>query len=800
MTHYKGLTAEQVSSQLEKFGENVLPEEKRKTKLDHFIAQFNSPLIYILVIAGVITLLLHEYTDSLVISMAVLVNTILGFYQEVKAEQALMALRSMLDPHVSVMREGKKQEISLKNIVPDDIVVLNQGDRIPADGIILEAVNFSADEAILTGESKQVSKNVDDEVFMGTTAISGRAYIKVIKTGEETRMGIIAENLVSVEEEKTPLQVKINKLAKTLAAIVVGLSALILVIGVMTGRSFTEMFTTSVAVAVASIPEGMAISLTVILAIGMQKILKRKALVRKLVAAETLGSVTVIATDKTGTLTEGKMKVVKSNISNLEESIKAGVFANNLNDPLEIALWEWGYEKGFDPQKLQDSATREEEVPFSSETKYMSVKINGRTYYKGAPEVLMEMCRIPEDRKNELLQNVQEWSNDGLRILALASSNDDCSEFNLYGVVGLEDPVRNELSDVFMKTEGAGIRIMMITGDYAGTAASVWKRIKGMGKEPVIIDGAQLADMNDDQLKERVNDVNIFARVSPDQKLRIVEALRANEEVVALVGDGVNDAPALKKASIGIVVGEASDVSKETADMILLDSNFQTIVAAIEEGRGIFQNLKKVILYLLSDAFTEILLVMISLIARVPLPMTAAQILWINVVTDGFPSIALTVDPHEKNLLNRKPIKQSVSLLNGEMKILIGIVSVVTAIMSFFTFLYFYNTTDLITARTITFASLAVGTLFYVYSVRSLHKPIWANSPLDNPILFVSVIIGFILQISAILFLPFQKLLKTTTIGLNAWIYVFVFATAVIIVIEAVKFVFRKHIVAKRYN
>lgn len=593
MSSYQGLTQLESTRLLTQYGENVLPRKGRISVIRLFFNQFLSPLIYVLIAAGGITLALGEVSDAIVITLAILVNTVMGCYQELKAEKALEALSSMVNHSARIVRDGKIQDVRTQDIVPGDVIMIAQGNKIPADGVLLESINFSADESMLTGESAQVNKNQNSEVYMGTIALTGRAVMRVMKTGQATRMGTIAADILNTPEQKTPLQHKLDNLARALAFIVLVLSVIILSIGLIFGRTFLEMFTTSVAVAVAAIPEGMVISLTVILALGMQKILKRKALVRKLVAAETLGSVTVIATDKTGTLTEGKMRVVAADVINQEKAMYSAILANNITGPLEIALWEWGYSLGFDPQKIVDSHSREAEVPFNSEHKYMSVTIDGRVYYKGAPEVLLRKMNMTENTSQEILKKTDEWSRNNLRVVALAQSNKDESEFEWIGLLGLEDPVRENLADVFNQAKSAGIRVVMLTGDYAGTAEAVWRKILGSTETPRVLDGASLEVMSQNQLSEEVIKTDIFARVTPNHKLRIVEALQKTNEIVALVGDGVNDAPALKRANIGIVVAEASDVSKETADIVLLDSNFRTIIAAVEEGRGIFENLKK---------------------------------------------------------------------------------------------------------------------------------------------------------------------------------------------------------------
>lgn len=788
----QSLTSQEAKKLLVTYGRNTLPEGKKQTKLSHFLSQFTSPLIYILILAGIITFILKDYKDSLVIFVAVFVNTILGYYQEVKAEKALDALKSMLMPKAKVMRDTSAQYIDAANIVPGDIVVLGQGDKIPADGILVEGVSFSANEAILTGESTSVVKKKNDEIYMGTHVSSGRGLLHVQKTGAHTKMGSIADQISAIDNTETPLQKRLAQLARTLAMIVLGLSVVVLVVGLATGTPFTEIFSTSVALAVASIPEGMAVSLTVILAIGMQRILKKKALVRRLVAAETLGSVSVIATDKTGTLTEGQMKVVHSAVEDKKTALHVAVYANNLEDPLEIALWEWAQENKLDPQALTDSVEREDEKPFDSDTKYMYVTTGDTQYIKGAPEIVLEMCSLSLKKKEALTDEIQQWSQKGLRLVGLATKKRKNKKCTWIGLVAMEDPVRKNIHTVMETCKQAGIRPVMITGDYAGTARAVWTKVNKISGELHILDGQQIEKLSDEELKEKVKETDIYARVSPVQKLRIVDALRENGDVVALVGDGVNDAPALKKANIGIVVGSASDVAKETADMVLLDSNFKTIVSAIEEGRGIYSNMRKVILYLLSDAFAEIILVLGSMMLGLPIPLTAAQILWINVITDGLPAIALTVEPKSPNLLKRKPINPKIPLVDFEMKSLIAIVSGVTGLFSLVIFVYYFNTAGLAIARTVTFAALAFGTLVYIFSVRSLSRPLLEVGLRKNTFLFFAVGVGLLLQLAAV-YEPYTRaFLQNQSMTLAHWYVVGLFTIGIMITIEATKFLFSR--------
>lgn len=791
--HIAGLSNSEVAQLQEKFGSNSLQSGKPKKAYEHFFSQFASPLIYILVGAGVITFFLKDYTDSIVIFLAVIVNTTLGFYQEMKAEGALHALRNMISHQARVIRNSKEQVIDASELVPGDHVLIHDGDVVPADGTYSDVQSLSVNEAHLTGESLAVSKNNDEPAYMGSHVLAGRGVLIVGATGQRTKIGAIAQQISTLEDTKTPLQLRLSLLAKYITIVVIGISFLVFMIGLLYGATFREMFGTSVAIAVASVPEGMAISLTVILAVGMQRILKRKALVRRLVAAETLGSVTVIATDKTGTLTEGLMKVTHEELVDKKRALQAAVYANNLDDPLEIALWDWASKSGNDPQQMIDSHTRTKEKPFDSITKYMSVEIEGIEYIKGAPEVLLKMCDLSHDEKKRFQMHIEDLSSHGKRLLGFATRNKGSSKAQWAGLVGMTDPIRAEIPAVMASCEKAGMRIVMITGDYSGTAKAIWNTMyPDIHREPEIVEGNELNSLSIVQLKEKIGHVDIFARVTPDHKLQIVSALQESGEVVALIGDGVNDAPALKKADIGIVVGTASDVSKEVADMVLLDSNFKTIISAIEEGRNIFENMRKVLLYLLSDSFTQIVLVVGALIAGLPLPLTAAQILWINIVTDGLPAMALSFDKKEAGLLSRPPIKSKQSLLSKSVVGFIIVISALIGLSSLGLFMWYMRLGNLDVARTVTFTLVSLSTIMCVFSLHSLSSPINFKSLTSNRLLVLAVIASTLLQAIPLFFPYVQGIFHTVSLQSKDWIIILVETSAIIGIIEMTKVVFRR--------
>ncbi len=791
--HISGLSSAEVSNLQREFGMNTLPSSARKTPFQHFFSQFASPLIYILILAGVVTYFLKDYKDTLVIFFAVFINTFLGFYQEMKAESALYALKNMLSPKAKVIRDSKEIVIDIHELVPGDYVVLHEGDVIPADGTCIDVQSLSVNESQLTGESMAVSKKENEEAYMGSHVLGGRTLLLVKQIGSSTKIGKIAEQIAHLEDSKTPLQLKFHVLGKYIAVGVVSISIIVFFIGLAYGASFQDMFTTSVAIAVASVPEGMAISLTVILAVGMQRILKRKALVRRLLAAETLGSVTVIATDKTGTLTEGIMKVTDEKLRNKDMAIAASVYANNLDDPLEIALWQWAGTFGNDPQHMIDTHVRQHEKPFDSISKYMSVVVDGTEYIKGAPDVLIEMCTMTASEKKLYQDHIDTLSLQGKRLIAFASREHNKNKAMWAGLVGMSDPLRKDIPVVMQSCKKAGIRIVMITGDYGGTAKAVWKSMyPDIHNDPLVVEGDELDHLNPAQLKEKTLNTDIFARVTPDHKLQIVAALQELGEVVALIGDGVNDAPAIKKSDIGIVVGSASDVSKEVADMVLLDSNFKTIISAIEEGRNIFENMRKVLLYLLSDSMTQIILVVGALSLHLPLPMTAAQILWINIVTDGLPAMALSFDKKEKGLLTRSPIKSSEPLISKSVVGLMLTISCITGFLALLLFVWYNATTNIDVARTVTFTAVSLSTLAYVFSIRSLGSTPSFKSITSNTWLLGAVGLSILLQ-AVPLFVPYiRDAFLTQPLYFHDWLLILAEIVSIVVFIEVSKLLFRR--------
>lgn len=830
----RGLLETEVRARHEQYGYNSIERKRETAVFTIFVNQFKSPLIYILVFAAAITIVLHDFVDTAVIGIAVVANTILGFYQEYKAQRALAALRELLSTKATVIREGIRQTIESTDVVPGDICLVGLGERIPADGVVLKENDFAVNEAILTGESVPVHKQTfrsfsadlnflndfyklwnelkrEQKAFAGTTVASGAAIVLIVTIGSKTEVGKIAASLAETREEPTPLQKRIHRFSNQLAVFIGIVALLIFVTGLLVGESFLSIFTISVAVAVAAIPEGLAVSLTVILAIGMQRILRRKSLVRKLVAAETLGSITVICADKTGTLTEGVMRVTEVDFEDEEQGMRAAILTNDQRDPLEVAMWNWVREvKGQDPQRIVDTNERIDSIPFSPEEKFTAKLYRDRVYVMGAPEVILSFCSMQGSKKIGWIRKLDEHGVRGLRIVGLAMRRVKKGERKLtrksirsgltwLGIVVYEDPVRRGVAAVLSEAKKAGIDVKVITGDYRVTAEAVLERLGLLSKaaklqahQSLVMEGEELERLSADELRGRVAETVLFARTDPVQKLKIVEALQVNGEVVAMTGDGVNDAPALKRADIGLVVSGATDVAKETADMVLLDDNFATIVAAVEEGRGIFTNLRKVILYLLSDSFSEVVLVMGSLLLGIPLPLSAAQILWINLVTDGFPQLALTVEPKDRQLMNQPPRDPNQPLVDLEIKLLIFLISGVTGIFTLGAFYIFwtmiYGVAE--TARTVVFAMLGIDSLIYVFSARSLQRPIWQTNLISNPWLILAVFVGLGFQLIALYTPFFQRLLETHALSGLEWLVVVFEAIVVIGIIETVKWWF----------
>lgn len=802
-----GLSNDEVKKRQQQYGSNVLPEKSPPSQFSLILQQLKNPFVYVLLIAALVTVIIGLYSDALIIFLAVFINTILGFIQESRANNALYALKHYVTSKTTVIRNGKRTSIDTADIVPGDLVVLDQGTKIPADGKLTFANRLYLDEAVLTGESLPVNKNKDDLVFMGTVVSSGQATFLVEAIGATTKMGAIALQ-IQEKEEDTPLQRQLKAFSKQLVSIICVLTIVVFILGLLYKFSLVEIFITSVALAVSSIPEGLLVSLTVVLAIGMQKIVKHRGLVRKLSAAETLGGVTVICVDKTGTLTQGKMEVVDY-LGDKERLAEQVLLANDLDDPIVISAFEWGRTiiSNFDSDR-----SRLDSIPFSSKERFfMSLhewsEKNNILFVNGAPELLLGWTTLSEAEKKAVSQDIDDLTKQGKRLIGFArkevslakkdlNTNDAKESLTWVGILAFSDPVRSGVKESLRLAHEAGIRTTVITGDYPTTAEFVLTELgMGVNKDEILL-GSELEKLTVEELAQKVKSIKLFARTTPDQKLMIVEALKRNGEIVAMMGDGVNDAPALHKADIGIVVNEATDVAKESADLILLDSNFATIVGAIEEGRTMFDNVRKIILYLMSDAFAEIIVVVGGIMMGLPLPITAAQILWINLISDGFPGLALTIDPKRTNIMKEKPRPPQEKLVNRWMIVLIGLVSVTAGAIAFSSFIVVYKlTNDIVTARSVAFITLGLDSLVYVFSVRSLMTPFWENHLFENKWLVVAVIAGLGLQILPFMTPSLRQFFGLSELGLTYWIVAVGLSILMFFVIEVFKMGYKLNVV-----
>jgi len=797
----QGLTASEVLAQRRQHGENVLPSAKRISALGIFINQFKNPLVYIILAAAGISLAVGEYGDFAIIMAVVLLDAVLGFVQEYQAQRTYTALKGLLKPTTTVIRDGARQEIEVRELVPGDIVVLSAGEHVPGDGTVLEAVKLSVEEAILTGESEPTVKSEEDGqnfVAMGTTVLIGRGLMRVTATGTLTELGQIAASLRDEIEDETPLQVRLKAFSRTLTMLVLGITAAIFAVGLVAGRPLLQMLRVSIILAIAAVPEGLLIAVTVILVLGMRKILKRNGLVKRMLAGETLGSVTTICTDKTGTLTEGRMRVTRCDVGDPQRALEVIVHCNDLEGPVDVALWEHARtEIEGDPQDMADRVERLGEELFSSETKYMVTanRVDGQVihYLKGAPEIVLEMCEVSETDHSAVLDQVERWAGEGLRLLGLAyrykGMLGDHSGYTWLGLVAMEDPIREGVREAIVVARRAGIKVKMITGDYRRTAERIAATIGLAPRPDQVIDGEELERLSDDELARRVQNVSVFARIRPRDKLRIVRALQSQGEVTAMIGDGVNDAPALKRANIGVVVGSATDVAKETADLILLDNNFRTVVAAIEEGRVIFENIRKVVAYTLSNSFAEVLLVFGAMLLGWPAPLLVAQILWIHLICDGPSDIVLGFEPKESGIMQEPPRSLREPILDRLGLSLIGLISTVSAVVGLTLFGHYLQVHhDPMEGRSIAFASFAINSMIYIFAYRSMRRSIFRSGPLKaNKPLIYAVVSGLLVAVLAFLVPGLRRVLGIVPLHAGDWLLVAGVSLSLLAVVEVGK-------------
>lgn len=840
----QGLGEGEVEARKKIFGPNILPEQDVLGWANILLNQLKSPLIFILMMAGSITLFLKEWSDSIVIFAAVIANSFLGFYQESKAENTLALLKTYVKERARVVRAGRESEIDARELVPGDIIRITQGDRVPADARIIFANDLQVDESILTGESLPVIKTTspvsnDAEladrtpmVFCGTSVVQGFGDAVITATDNDTELGRIALLVKKTEKEKTPLQSSLLSFTMRSSLVLAVLAVALFGFGIYSGKPIYDMFLITVASAVSAVPEGLPIALTVILAIGVQRLAERRGIVRKLLAAETLGSTTIILTDKTGTLTEAKMEL--KNVLPFENkesektkrqlveyaALNTDVILENPEDSpenwrivgraLEIALIKSAIRFGVFFPQLKKEIQIVDRLPFNSSNKFSAALIKKghvlHAVFLGAPEVLLLRSSLKFKEREEILEAVDNLASSGERVVAVAvkeienindfrfSKQKEFSHLIFQGIISFRDPVRPGTKEAISRISDAGVRTVILTGDHLGTAEAVAGELGLNIAQNRSIHGAELNELNDKQLKELLPSLMVIARVTPEQKLRIAKAYKEMGEVVAMTGDGVNDAPALKEADIGVAVGSGSDVAKASADLVILDDNFETIVAAIEEGRRVLQNIKKVIIYLLSSAFDELLLIGGALLLGLALPLNALQILWVNLLSESFPAMALAFENNTEDI-GREPTKLKERLFDKEMKFFILVIGILTSAFLFAIYALLVRLElDLRMAQTFIFASFGVYSLFLIFSVRNLRTSILKYNIFSNKFLIGGVSVGFVFMALAIYAPPMQKLLDTVPLS-PAWLLgVVAVGITNILAIESGKWLFRSKI------
>ncbi len=866
-----GLSADEAKVRLEKYGANQLLSKKKKNIFQLFVAQLQEWLIYILLAAVVITLFMGEYIDAIIILLVIITNAVLGVIQEVKAGKAIEALQKMSFPKALVRRNGEVKEINSHEVVPGDILILDAGRSISADIRLIESANLQIEESALTGESVPAEKDASqihielktplgdrmNMAFMSTLVTSGRGVGVVVETGMTTEVGKIATLINTEKKEKTPLEIRLDKLGKTLGMFAIGICVVIFVIALLQGRNLAEMFILSVSLAVAAIPEGLAAIVAVVLSIGVTGMSKKKAVIKKLPAVETLGSVNIICSDKTGTLTQNKMTV--KTYFNLEGEIavernsqnsatedakllaKAMILSSDATyengegtgDPTEIALLLLGDDLGIDRKKLTVQATRASELSFDSDRKLMSTLCEENekltVYTKGAignlikisTQVLENGKVIPmtEVHKRRYLDATEKMSDSALRTLGVAYKPVDSiiegaemeKDLILIGLVGMIDPPRAEVKESIQKAKLAGITTIMITGDHKNTAFAIARELGMAESIEQAITGEELDDFSDEELTEKIVNYRVFARVSPEHKVKIVHALKSHDNIVSMTGDGVNDAPSLNAADIGVAMGiTGTDVAKAASDMILMDDNFATIVSAIEQGRNIYSNIKKAVIFLLTCNLGEVIAMFVTLLIGLQAPLIATQLLWINLITDSFPAIALGMDPGNPDVMREKPRDAKESFFAGGAGfhlilggMLIGALTIAAFWFGYYEHGYspFDNTAPENTvenARTMAFMTLVMCQLFFSLAVRNHSKSIFQIGIFSNKYLVGAIILGVLLQL-IVISVPFmQRAFHLQMLDLEGWIIAISLGLVPLLINEIVKIFIRARI--KREN
>lgn len=849
-----GLSDEEAKKRLSEYGPNRLSTKKKKTLLQLFISQLADVMIYILFGAAIISAMVGEISDSIIILIVIFINAIIGVVQESKAEKALEALKELSTPKAIVKRGGELKEVPSEEVVLGDIVVIDAGRFIPADLRLIESANLKIDEAAFTGESVPADKDamitiekdnvtIGDQhnmAFMSTLATYGRGIGVVVGTSMDTQIGKIAKMIDEAEEDSTPLQKRLAQLGKTLGFAAIFICGLIFVIALFQGRDMLEMFLTAISLAVAAIPEGLPAIVAIVLAMGVQRMIKENAIIRKLPAVETLGSVNIICSDKTGTLTQNKMTVTKFyadnsllNIDNIELEkpsnkllIHGMILCNDATyteksktgDPTEIALLEAGVKYNLFKESLNEQFQRIDEIPFDSDRKLMTTvnKHEGglKVFTKGAIDSILKISNkallgedivdLNDEVRKSILKAADEMSDEALRVLACAYKEIDSSnvsidslETNLIyvGMIGMIDPPRLEVRDSIKLCKSAGITPIMITGDYRNTAFAIAKELGIAESIDETISGDEIDRFTEETFNENIKDYKVFARVSPEHKVKIVKAFKSHGNIVSMTGDGVNDAPSLKTADIGVAMGiTGTDVAKGAADMILTDDNFTTIVSAVEEGRNIYNNIRKSIIFLLSCNFGEIVTLFVAILLNWDTPLLPIHILWVNLITDSFPALSLGVDPGDKGVMNDPPRNPKESLFSGRFGVLLAINGAIMGALTLVAFRvgeHLYPD-SLMHAQTMAFVVLAVSQLFYSLSVRNPKKTLFEIGPLTNKYLLGAICLGILLQLAIISIPPIAEIFKVFTLTSRDWGFVILLSLIPFILNELIKILFRK--------
>ena len=837
-----GLAKEEVENRQKEYGKNKLKEKPKETILVRFIKQFNDFMIIILIIASIISAGVsymqgeNDYIDSIIIIAIVVLNAIMGVIQETKAEKSIEALQKMTPRKSKVIREGKTEEINAEDLVPGDIVILEAGSYVPADSRIIEAHNLKIEESSLTGETEAVTKDAGmickkdvplgdrlNMAYMSTIIVNGHGTAIVTDIGMNTKVGQIANMIIENEAPETPIQKKLGQVGKTLGIVCLVICFVIFLIGLIKNIEPMEMFMTAVGLAVAAIPEGLPAIVTIVLSIGVTKMAKKNSIIRKLPAVETLGSSNVICSDKTGTLTQNKMKVVEINSKNQEFAVELSCMCTdcdvNIEDgkttvqgePTEAALVNYALETGKNKNMLYQEMPRINEIPFDSNRKMMTTihKVGNkyRIITKGAPDVLLERCN--SEIGNGMFSKIRiqnqnlEMAKKALRVIAIAYKDVDVlpnridtstieNDLTFVGLLGMIDPPREGVKEAVKTCKKAGIKTVMITGDHIATATAIARELNILGKYDKAMTGQELEKMSQKQLEENIKDYSVFARVTPEHKVRIVKAWQKRGAVVAMTGDGVNDSPALKNADIGIAMGKnGTDVAKNAADMILADDNFVTIVEAVKQGRNIYANIKKAIHFLIATNIGEIVTIFVGLLLGLKSPLLAIQLLWVNLVTDSLPAIALGLEPAEKDIMNKQPVNSRKSIFADGLWNKIVVEGIMIGMLTLLAFSIGNKYFGLEVGRTMAFISIGILELVHSFNVKS-EKSIFKTGLLENKFLVGSFILGIFVQVIVVLIPQLAEIFKLVPLTGVQWVITLLISILPVPIMEVQKFFDRR--------